>query len=106
MTCPNVCGFPAGRRGSGPSACSSSRWTTNAAYAPSPRRATTRPARGGLSNYHRCPASGVLVAVAMPAGEAQDPVLHPGYGFPRSCAALRGFPLPHPADGHSAASPA
>ncbi|WP_329529866.1 hypothetical protein OG568_01115 [Streptomyces sp. NBC_01450] len=48
----------------------------------------------------------VAVAVAVPAGEAQDPVLHPGYGFPRSCAALRGFPLPHPAGGHPAAPPA
>jgi 4'-phosphopantetheinyl transferase len=44
------------------------------------------------------PVPGVLVAVAVavPAGEAQDPVLHPGYGFPR-------FPLPHPAGGHPAA---
>lgn len=99
MTCPDLRGFPAGRRGSGPSACSSSRWTTNAAYAPSPRRATTRPARGGLSNYQRCSASGVLVALAVPAGEAQDPVLHPGYGFPGAARHCAFSPCPiRPAD--------
>ncbi|MFK0023919.1 4'-phosphopantetheinyl transferase family protein [Streptomyces sp. NPDC090798] len=52
------------------------------------------------------PVPGVLVAVAVPADEAQDPVVHLGYGFPWSRAALRSFPLPRPVGGHPPALPA
>ncbi|WP_312637470.1 4'-phosphopantetheinyl transferase superfamily protein [Streptomyces sp. RLA2-12] len=52
------------------------------------------------------PVPDVLVAVAVPADEAQDPVLHLGYGFPWSRAALRSFPLPRPVGGHPSALPA
>jgi 4'-phosphopantetheinyl transferase len=52
------------------------------------------------------PVPGVLVAVAVPADEAQDPVVHLGYGFPWSRAALRSFPLPRPVGGHLSALPA
>ncbi|MET8290097.1 4'-phosphopantetheinyl transferase superfamily protein [Streptomyces sp. NPDC051639] len=52
------------------------------------------------------PVPGVLVAVAVPADAAQDPVLHLGYGFPWSRSELRSFPLPRPVGGHLAAVPA
>lgn len=51
------------------------------------------------------PVPGVLVAVAVavPADDAQDPVLHLGAGFPWSRSELRSFPLPGPVGGRPAA---